>query len=259
MNLDFNAAMKNNGEPRPPAEVVTEQPQAPAQVDPFDLTPVKKLFAKHDAQIAEFVEQATALEINNQDDNAKAVEMMGSITKLKKRIDTVRKEKTAPYFNFKKNVDGLAKGFTSRLDNVLKVLNPKVTAWQQEQERIRLEEERKAREEAARLAKEAEEEARKLQAAADAEAAATGQESVKVDAPVVAPPVVPKADAVTRTDAGAAHVRKTWAFEIEDPTKVPAEYLMVDERKVREAVKQGIREIPGVRIYEDAKTVIRTN
>jgi len=68
---------------------------------------------------------------------------------------------------------------------------------------------------------------------------------------------VPKQQTMVRTEAGSATQRKVWKHEITDEAQVPREYLMIDEAKVRQAVKQGIREIPGVRIFEHTEIAFR--
>ncbi|MGN6435982.1 MAG: hypothetical protein ACTHMM_05585 [Agriterribacter sp.] len=50
---------------------------------------------------------------------------------------------------------------------------------------------------------------------------------------------------------------KKWTFEILDASKVPREYLKVDETAIREAIGKGIRSIDGVRIYQDTSLTIR--
>lgn len=52
-------------------------------------------------------------------------------------------------------------------------------------------------------------------------------------------------------------ITKRWVFNVEDASIVPREYLVVDEKKIREAVNAGTRIIPGVRIYEDTSLTIR--
>jgi hypothetical protein len=74
----------------------------------------------------------------------------------------------------------------------------------------------------------------------------------------VATPVVPEVAKVTRTVEGSASQRKEWTHEILNPDEVPREYCSVDERLIRKAVKGGVREIPGVRIYEDYITSFRS-
>jgi phage host-nuclease inhibitor protein Gam len=50
-------------------------------------------------------------------------------------------------------------------------------------------------------------------------------------------------------DAKATFV-KVWKHRIVDASKVPAEYLTVDEKKIAKVVTAGLRNIPGVEIYE---------
>ncbi len=130
----------------------------------------------------------------------------------------------------------------------------------EEEQRIKREkEEAEARERGAkkaeldRLAKKAEEE--RLEAIRKAEEEAKKNE---VQAPVVVAPVVQEAPRVTRTESGSASQRKVWTFEVVDASAIPREYLMVDEKKVRDSVRMGTRSISGIRIYEDVTTVFRT-
>jgi len=79
-----------------------------------------------------------------------------------------------------------------------------------------------------------------------------------VTAPTVIAPVVADIPRVTRTEAGSASQRKNWVFEIVNEAEVPREYLQVDEKKVRDSVRMGTREITGIRIFEEVTTVFRT-
>ena len=45
--------------------------------------------------------------------------------------------------------------------------------------------------------------------------------------------------------------KKRWVFTIENRDDVPREYMMVDERIVRDAIKNWIRIIPWIKIYEE--------
>ncbi len=104
------------------------------------------------------------------------------------------------------------------------------------------------------LAKKAEEE--RLAAIKQAEDEAT---KMAVEAPTVIPPTIPKEQKAVRTESGtAAHQRKDWTFEIVNEAEIPREYLMVDEKRIREAVGMGTREINGVRIFEKQTTIFRT-
>jgi hypothetical protein len=46
-------------------------------------------------------------------------------------------------------------------------------------------------------------------------------------------------------------------FIVEDISKVPLKYLMVDMDKVEEAVKMGVLEIPGITITQETTTKLR--
>ena len=48
-----------------------------------------------------------------------------------------------------------------------------------------------------------------------------------------------------------------WTFEIVDPNQVPNGYWVIDEASIKTDITNGVREIPGVRIYEEAITTFR--
>ena len=50
---------------------------------------------------------------------------------------------------------------------------------------------------------------------------------------------------------------KRWVFRVTNELLVPREFLMVDERLIRAAVKEGVREIPGVEVYEEDVISVR--
>ena len=52
-------------------------------------------------------------------------------------------------------------------------------------------------------------------------------------------------------------ISKRWVFRVEDKTKVPISLLTVDEKAVKEAIKQGTRSIPGIVIYQEEGLVLR--
>lgn len=57
--------------------------------------------------------------------------------------------------------------------------------------------------------------------------------------------------ALTTKKIGGVIVKKVWAFEVMDLSLLPLQYMVADEVKIRAAVLSGIRDIPGVRIYQD--------
>lgn len=130
----------------------------------------------------------------------------------------------------------------------------------EEEQRIKREkEEAEARERGAkkaeleRLAKKAEEE--RLEAIRRAEEEAKKNE---VQAPTVVSPVVQEAARVTRTESGSAFSKKPWVFEIVNEAEVEEQYKSIDEKKIRDAIKMGVREAKGIRIYQGNQINFRT-
>ena len=52
-------------------------------------------------------------------------------------------------------------------------------------------------------------------------------------------------------------VRNVWTFEVQNLANVPREYLMLNEQKVRQAIRSGERSISGLMIYQKQQTVYR--
>jgi hypothetical protein len=56
---------------------------------------------------------------------------------------------------------------------------------------------------------------------------------------------------VVQGNYGTTSTRERWNFEVQDISKVPLGFLAVDEKLVREAINEGRRCIPGLRIFRD--------
>jgi len=232
--MDFNAALGEQPEIDPVA--------LPAVKGMASIDAVRAALSLYDAPLAEMVESAAALEVKDGPSQITAVEMAGQVKKLDKAIEKARKSFVDPANEYVRAVNGLAKSYQGQFQEIERDLKNKITQYQ-----FKAELERRKAEELARKA------AAEVQKKLDAEAKAAHVEPVKVVAPVVPEP--PK---VVRTAEGSASQRKTWTFEVTTPAEVPREYLMVDERLIRDAVKNGVRTIPGVNIYEKTETVIRS-
>jgi hypothetical protein len=263
-------------------------PQSPANPDttnPYDLTPVRAALEPYLEQIDTMAEQAQAVAITDEASQAKAVEMAGQVKRLGKAIETARVQFVAAPNDYVKQVNGLGKGILAKLESIERGLKAKMSeyAFRVEQERLKtqaaarqaaIEAQRKIDEEN-RLAREAaEKEAAEARARAEAAAKAGDEDAARLaeiakaeeakaqvvaEMPVVQveAPVIPKASGPVRTAAGTASTKKVWKFEITDAQSVPREYLAVDEKAIREAVKAGVRSIPGVNIFETNDIAIR--
>jgi len=230
--MDFTAALNETPDPRGPS-----LPALP------DMAAVKKRFAPYRAEIERMKAAAQAHEVADEDGAKNAVAMAGEAKRLVKEIEARRKEIVDGPNRFVKAVNGFCKDFTGPLRDAEDLLKRKIGQY-----RYKVELERRKQEEAIRKANE------ELQKKLEAEAEAAG-----VEAPKVTPMPVPRRETVTRAETGAAaHIRKVWKAEITDSALVPREYCEPSMKLIDRAVRMGVREIPGVRIFEDVSTVLRT-
>jgi len=239
MSLDF--AQVANGKPKATKEkrektFVMLTPTAPK------IEPIQKEFAKYKPQLTDLEKQAKELEVKDQGTFQIAIDGAGTAKNLIKAIDGRKAEITAPYREFNNQVNNAAKFFTEPLKRIADSFSRKSGDYQYQLDLARRRQE-KAIEEANR----------KLQADLDKQAKKDG-----VDAPTVTPVKPAKPENVIHTEGGhSQHLRKQWVGEIEDPEKVPREYCSPDQRLINNAVKMGVREIPGVKIFEKVSAVHR--
>ena len=209
----------------------------------LDLEEGKKRLAPYTSAVGAMLQEANELKVTSEETNERAVALGTSAKKLNKQIEKQRKTITGDPFDFVKSVNAFAKAFTQRLDSIERIMKKKITDYRSLQEQ--------KRREAEVAAKKAQE---KLQKELDTEAEQKGFEPVKVETPTI-----PKEKPPVRTDTGAAHGKKTWTFELEDLEQVPREYLTLNEKKVRDGVKAGVRKILGIRIFQKESTTFRTS
>ena len=150
-------------------------------------------------------------------------------------LDETRTRIKKPVLHAQRLIDGGAKALSDRVASAVREVEARVTAYL------------KVKEAEARAKLEAEEAARAAVAddialaTLDQETAATALELTR-----------------TRGVGGALTALKTvWTYEVEDITKVPTHLLQVNDAAVRAAIKQGAREVPGIRIWNDAKAFVR--
>lgn len=204
---------------------------------------IKEKFDEYLAKTSRLEREAEALVIKTDEDREVAANIAAGAKKLVRAIDERRKEITGPAESFCKAVKAVADKFADRLKAAARIASDKELAFVQMKEM--------ARREAEKLAKEA---AAKLQAEIDKEAQAKGIEAIKVEAPIV-----PEPKTTARTEAGVTSFTvKTWDFEVIDDSDVPRQFCSADPRKIREAIKNGVREIRGCRIFEKVEIRHRT-
>lgn len=188
------------------------------------------------------VEKALAHKVVDDKSEAGAIEMAGQAKRLFNALEVERKEKIKEQDAFVRTVNGLCKAFKDKLVKIEYDLKQKITRYSQIKEARRREEERKLKEEAEKIQRQLELDAKKK----------------NIEPPPPPPPPVVKRETVTRTDSGvAAYTTSRWVYRIHDINKIPREWLMIDDKKVRNAISAGVRSIEGLIIEEEISTSLR--
>jgi len=210
---------------------------------PFDLSAAKQSFAPYADKLANVKAQANGLKVVDDPTASQATAIAGDVKRLAKSIDQRRKGLIEEPSGYVKAVNSMAKMFTEPAGEIETLLKRKLSAFQSQRELER---------------RKAEEEIRKAQAELYKKQQAEAK-AAHVEAPPPPAPIPIKAETVTRSDTGvSAHVRKVWKAEVVDESQVPREFCSPDMKLIDQAVKGGIREIAGVRIWEENTTILRT-
>jgi hypothetical protein len=235
---------------------VTTAPAVTALVVPTNdevLLEVKGRVAAIVADAAKFVVTAETVQA--------AADQLVEISRVKHRGETRRTALVGPHNNFVRDVNKIFKDVLGPLDQADRTYRDKITAFNQEQNRIKAEASAAA-------------ERRRLEAEAlfneSAKAEQDGQVKVaeqllikatESDIAATTAAQVAQAPALANTiraAGGSVTGRQVWKWEVEKPEDVPREYLMVDEVAVERMVKAGARNIPGIRIFPVESLQVRT-
>ena len=213
----------------------------------LDIERAKTHFAGYKRQIEALKKEVQEFEIKTDADAAELTKKANEAKQLAGRLDDERKDQIKEPDSFVRSLNSFVKSFRDILTEpkkktgLVQIAEQKVSnfLFQKELERRKKE-------------KEAQDAQKKLQAEMDAEAKEAG-----VTAPQLPPAVLPTKQEPIRTGAGSAHLQTEWVHELKNIAEVPHEYTMLDDKKVKAAIKAGIREIPGLEIKEVPKTQFR--
>jgi phage-related minor tail protein len=128
-------------------------------------------------------------------------------------------------------------------------LSCEVTKYRTEQERIDRERRKAAEEEERKRIESNRAHEAEVARAAGKEKLATAIEKAPIDTPKVnVPSSLPAVGRITR--------RKVWRFRVVDPAALPAEFLIPDEKKIGERVREQQEDcaIPGVEVWSEDRT-----
>ena len=180
-------------------------------------------------QVEKLVEMANSYCVGSVWSAQEAQDFAVDARQLLKKIEQTKKDITEPARRFTTKVNNTAKIFTERLEETISVLTKKVSRWKEakEKERMLVEEEDLLLSEALNL---------------DMAQVSTYHAPLKN----------------IGSDNSVSYERTNWKFDLEDLSKVPREFLKVDEEKVKLAIKSGTRDIAGLKIYSEQQTIIKS-
>ncbi len=152
-----------------------------------------------------------------------------------------------------KEVVAQKKRHSEPVEKAERIVKKKIGGYLAEKERRRREDEEKLRE----VARKQEEERRQEEALALEKAGKKEEAEAVIEEPVEAPPIVipdttPKVEGISKP-------REDWKCRVKDASKVPAEYMKVDEVKLGQVVRatKGTLKIPGVEIWSEPNFSVR--
>ncbi len=212
--------------------------------------------------ITEFVAGVTVPAITNDAENAVAAKQLVTIKEHRKKLDSARKRITDPLTAAHKEAMSQFKSVDGPMEQVDRDIRRAVSVYAAETAR-KIREEQAAKQ--AELDRQAREQADREQEAEAARLEAAGriEEAEAAIAPAAVERVVEERQqyvSPTPAKVEGMSMRKYPHVKIEDPKKLPPEYLMPDEKKIRGVVKALKFEhgIPGVKYWETEEPVVRS-
>jgi hypothetical protein len=176
--------------------------------------------------VAVAVDAADTFEVHSDSDARIAGELLTVLAAARKQIEKQRKALVGPVKQLTQTIDAKARELRTPIERAETLLRHQLSIHHEAQEAKRL--------------------------TAEAERTKADEQAGAISDPGALPaaPVKRVTEQVT--------MRKHWTYELEDMRKVPDEYKILDVGQVNREIRDGIREIPGLRIYEASTPVVRS-
>lgn len=181
---------------------------------------------------------------------AGASDSRSELKRIAAQLEGGRKFFTEPLNELKRRLDNVFKPASLLIEQAIQHVDAAMLDYRAKQAAAAAEAQRKLDEE--RKKQEAAEAERQARLAAEARKAQKAGKPVST-APVPAPAPAPLPQVTVQAPpkvVGTTSFRKVTDFEVLDPFQLPRKYLVPDETAIRKDVKAGVKEIPGVRIFE---------
>lgn len=177
------------------------------------------------------LDYANARVIMSLDDAKLAADDLSMIAKLKKAMESKRKDYLQPFQDHVKEVNEIYKTLMQPIETADMVTRSKVLSFQREQAELKAKQE----------------EINRLRMEAATKEAELNNGEIKESVNIIDVVTVPTHVYADNSTLGTS---KVWKFEVEDLTKIPLEYLMPDMVKIGKVVRAGVK-IPGVKSWQE--------
>ena len=202
-------------------------------------TALLRIDPRQDAIVIGFYDEAKKLRdyanarvIMSLDDAKLAADDLSMIAKLKKAMESKRKDYLQPFQDHVKEVNEIYKVLMQPIETADMVTRSKVLSFQREQAELKAKQE----------------EINRLRMEAATKEAELNNGEIKESVNIIDVVTVPTH---VYADNGTLGTSKVWKFEVEDLTKIPLEYLMPDMVKIGKVVRAGVK-IPGVKSWQES-------
>ena len=179
-----------------------------------------------ESQVSPLVKQAGSYVIDSVEAVDTASVFLKQVRDTERSIEDKRLEFTAPLNQSLKAINDTFKKLKEPLEQARALLTNKILGWK--------------RDEAERLFKE-EERRRKIQEA-------HREAGHEVSAPVVLERPENK--------IGNTQTRKVWTFRVKEFSKIPDVYKVINQVAVNQSIRDGVRDIPGIEVYQEEQLAI---
>ena len=210
-------------------------------IDQWDIDKAKAKFAGYSRQLDKVKQSAENLVVKDEKSAKESIEMVAQADRLFKTLDKKRKEIIEKPDKFVRSFNAFVKPFKDQLSSIIAEGKRKFGAYDYNLKLQKKIDDKKAQDEI-------DERQTELDKVA---------EKAGVDKVILPKMVTPKKQEPFRSESGSASVGTDWDFEVIDLKEVPKHWMCVDQSKVKIAIKGGIRDIPGIRIFEKPKVRFR--